>query len=234
MQTLSKAVLLAMMATAFAAPVCAEEAEDGGFSANIGFVSDYTFRGASQTNEDPALQGGLDYGWANGVYIGTWASNVDFVPGDGANFELDTYVGWGTALNDNLALDLQFIRYWYPGADADYEYNELIANLTVADAVTFTLGYSNDVFASDETGIYYAVSGSYGLPWYEMSLNGSVGYYDLDDALGDSVTDFSVGLSKAFGPLEGSITYVDTDSSGDRVYGDNGGSRVVLGLILGL
>lgn len=234
MQTLSKAVLLAMVATAFAAPVCAEEAEDGAFSANIGFVSDYTFRGASQTNEDPALQGGLDYGWANGLYIGTWASNVDFVPGDGANFELDTYVGWATDLNDILALDLQFVRYWYPGADADYEYNELLASLTVTEAVTFTLGYSNDVFASDETGLYYAVSGSYGLPWYEMSLNGSLGYYDLDDALGESVTDFSFGLSKAFGPLEGSITYVDTDSAGDRAYGDNGGSRVVLGLLLGL
>ncbi len=236
MQTLSKAVLLAMMATAWTAPALAAEAEedDGGFSANIGFVSDYTFRGVSQTNEDPALQGGVDYGWANGFYVGAWASNVDFEPGDGTSIELDTYVGWATDLNDDLALDLQLVRYWYPGGESDYEYNEFIAALTVAEAVTFTIGYSNDAFASDETGIYYGVSGSYGLPWYELSLNGSVGYYDLDDALGDSYNDYSIGLSKPFGDVEGAITYVDTDNNGEDIFGDNAGSRLVLSLTLTL
>lgn len=235
MQTLSKAVLLAMMATVWAAPAFAEEEEDeGGFSANIGFVSDYTFRGISQTNEDPALQGGVDYGWANGLYVGAWGSNVDFEPGDGTNLEVDTYIGWAADLNDQVALDLQFVRYWYPGGESDYEYNEFIANLTLAEAITFTLGYSNDAFGSDETGIYYGVSGSYGLPWYELSLNGSFGYYDLDDVLGDSYNDYSIGLSKEFGPVEGALTYIDTDNNGEDIFGDNAGSRVVLSLTLGL
>jgi hypothetical protein len=53
------------------------------FSANIGAVSNYMWRGVSQTQDGPAVQGGLDYAHSSGFYIGTWASNVDFTV-DGA------------------------------------------------------------------------------------------------------------------------------------------------------
>ena len=110
----------------------------------------------------------------------------------------------------------------------------ITGNWMLSEAITFTLGYSNDAFGSDETGIYYGVSGSYGLPWYELSLNGSFGYYDLDDVLGDSYNDYSIGLSKEFGPVEGALTYIDTDNNGEDIFGENARSRVVLSLTLGL
>ena len=61
------------------------------WSANISAVSDYTFNGLSQTQNDPALQGGVDKAFDNGTYVGTWASNVDF--GDDTKLEWDDYVG---------------------------------------------------------------------------------------------------------------------------------------------
>ena len=63
--------LVALLATAGTAMA------EGEWSGNVAMTSDYTWRGVSQSNEDPAIQGGFDY--ANGLfYAGTWASNVDF------------------------------------------------------------------------------------------------------------------------------------------------------------
>ena len=45
------------------------------FSATITGVTDYNFRGISLSANDPALQGSLDWGFDNGIYVGAWASN---------------------------------------------------------------------------------------------------------------------------------------------------------------
>ena len=50
-------------------------------SFNIGATTDYVWRGVSQSSEDPALSGGVDFSFGQ-FYAGTWASTVDF--GDGA------------------------------------------------------------------------------------------------------------------------------------------------------
>ena len=59
------------------------------FSANVGYFSDYIYRGGSQTQDGPAIQGGFDMAHESGFYLGTWASNVDF--GNSANIEIDFY-----------------------------------------------------------------------------------------------------------------------------------------------
>ena len=83
--------LLASAATAGAAHA------EGSFSGNLALTSDYVFRGVSQTQNAPAVQGGFDY--ANGMfYVGTWASVIDFGSGSGlsvdAPMELDLYAGF--------------------------------------------------------------------------------------------------------------------------------------------
>ena len=60
---------------------------------NVGVVSDYIFRGFSQTGEDPAIQGGVDL-TSGSFYAGAWASNVDF--GDDTDAEIDVYGGYRT------------------------------------------------------------------------------------------------------------------------------------------
>ena len=63
-------------------------------SANIGVASNYIWRGTTQTQDDPAVSGGLDYALENGLYVGTWVSNVDFGTSK-PNYEWDIYGGYG-------------------------------------------------------------------------------------------------------------------------------------------
>lgn len=88
---------------------------------NLSFVTDYRFRGISQTFEQPAIQGGFDYSHSSGFYLGTWGSNVTGSLAAGPSFnngnvEIDFYGGYKWALGKDLTLDLGGLYYWYPGA----------------------------------------------------------------------------------------------------------------------
>lgn len=104
----------------------AAAAQDSGWTwtPNVAVTSDYVFRGVSQTEENPAIQGGLDV--TNGqVYAGVWASNVSF-PGDpDTNAEIDLYGGVKPTVGD-WTLDLGVIAYTYANqpSGADYDYVE--------------------------------------------------------------------------------------------------------------
>lgn len=74
--TATVAASLGTLMLALGAPAAAEDSSP--FSANIGVVSNYIWRGVTQTQDGPAVQGGLDYNHPSGFYVGTWASNVDW------------------------------------------------------------------------------------------------------------------------------------------------------------
>lgn len=87
------------------------------FTGNVAFVSDYRFRGISQTWKRPAVQAGFDYSHASGLYLGTWASNVSGNSyNNGAGLELDLYGGYKFAVADGVVLDVGALAYVYPGA----------------------------------------------------------------------------------------------------------------------
>lgn len=92
----------------------------GETTANVGIYSHYVFRGLTQTDRRPALQGGFDYSHGNGFYAGIWGSNVswigDFTPGVSASVELDGWVGWKRSFGSGWGWDLGFITYRYPGS----------------------------------------------------------------------------------------------------------------------
>jgi uncharacterized protein (TIGR02001 family) len=88
-------------------------------SFNVGVVSDYLFRGVSQTHGKPALQGGVDYAFSNGFYVGAWASNITWVKdflGKGST-EIDVYGGYKNTFvpNGDWGYDIGYITYNYPG-----------------------------------------------------------------------------------------------------------------------
>jgi uncharacterized protein (TIGR02001 family) len=222
-------LITAALLAALSTPAFAQDDEASGpFSFHIGVVSDYDFRGVSQTNEGPAWQAGADFVHDSGFYAGIWGSRVDFADDDKANAEIDFYIGWNGDLNETVHFDVSLLRYSYFDQSA-YNYNELIVKLGVGEYLGFMLAYSNDVFNSGENGIYYAVNGSYPLPWGGLTLSGSFGHYDLEDALGDSYQDLKIGLGKSFGPMDVSLSWVH--ATDDIDWGDNGGSRVVLGTV---
>ena len=76
--------------------------DDFSFSANVGLYTDYIFRGYTQTQNEPAIQGGFDVEHSSGLYAGTWASNVDWTTAgdymDKNSVEIDVYAGWATEI----------------------------------------------------------------------------------------------------------------------------------------
>ena len=241
---MNKIVWLIAGLLASGAAFAQEEGEEEGphsFSGTMWVTSDYVFRGVSQSQERPAFQAAFDYEHASGFYAGVWGSSVDFIPEDAlpeeeddADIEIDTYVGWSWEFGDGFNADLQLIRYIYPSTNEgfDYDYNELIGKVGW-NWVTFMVGYSNDVFNSDESGIYYNAAGEWELPG-EFTLNAGLGYYDLDDALGDSYVDYTVGVSKTWGHFTVALAYFDTDSSGEDLYGTIADERAVATVSLAL
>lgn len=93
-------------------------AGDGPLSGNLSLTSNYLFRGISQTQDGPAVQGGIDYAHPSGFYVGTWASNVAWVKENGLKddnrLEIDLYGGYKGEAGP-IAYDLGLIRYHYPG-----------------------------------------------------------------------------------------------------------------------
>lgn len=117
MRTITIAAAIAGMTSlpALVHAQAAATASPHSFSGNLTFVSDYRFRGLSQTFLKPAVQGGFDYSHASGFYLGTWGSNVsgNQYP-NGSSMEWDFYGGYKMAFGD-FGLDVGLLQYWYPG-----------------------------------------------------------------------------------------------------------------------
>ena len=88
-------------------------------TSNINIVSDYRFRGIDQTWGRPAVQGGADLAFANGLYAGVWASNVSGNSYPGGSLEMDYYAGYNGKFNDDFGYTVGGYGYDYPGAGFD-------------------------------------------------------------------------------------------------------------------
>jgi hypothetical protein len=83
---------------------------------NLGLTSDYRFRGISQSQNAPAVQGGIDYAHSSGFYVGNWNSSVSSqVYTNGSGVESDLYAGWKKEFN-GVTVDVGSYNYFYPRA----------------------------------------------------------------------------------------------------------------------
>ncbi|MFN3668252.1 MAG: TorF family putative porin [Brevundimonas sp.] len=187
---------------------------------NVGVTSDYVFRGYSQSNEDPAVFGGVDL-TAGGFYAGAWASTVDF--GDSTDAEIDIYGGYRTEAS-GFALDVGVVGYLYTSAPggADYDYAELkfaasraIGPVTLGGAVF----WSPDFFGVDDEATYVEANAAFA-PAPKWTVSGAVGHQSLD--VNDDYVTWNAGVGYAltdYAVID--VRYHDTDASGplaeDRV-----------------
>lgn len=215
-----------------AAPLSAFAEDASPIEWEVAGVSDYVFRGSSQTDEKPALQGGLTWTHDSGFYAGGWASTVDFGTSK-PDFEVDAFIGYNMDINDNINFDVAINRYMYPSA-GDQNYNELITTTTFADTYALTVAYSNDVWGSDSDGWYFAVGREWELP-NEFTLAGNVGYSTFDEEVTEAkdYLDWSLGVSRAFGPATVGLTYHGTNSRGEYNFGELADDRIVLSVTFG-
>lgn len=205
------------------------------FSGEVTAASDYVWRGVSQTMEDPALQLELTLGHESGFYAGVFGSNVDFGdPDDGIDYELSGYAGWAGELGAGTELDIFVSRVVYPGhngADYDTDYTEIEANLAFADYYNVGVAYSPDIFNLGGKGWYYYAGADFPLGETGFTLGLQAGHYDLDDAAGDSYSDWMVGVSREFGPINARLQYTDTSSYSELVAESVGDSRLADGRV---
>jgi uncharacterized protein (TIGR02001 family) len=212
-------------------------------SGEVALVSDYRFRGVSQTDEEMAIQGGIGVAHESGLYVGTWASNLaGWGTFAGSNMELDLYGGYATSVGD-LGLDVGLTWYMFPGgvdttdwaefyASASYGFGP--ADLTVGvnyapkQAALANVSATPQSNGQKSDNLYLHTELSAGIPGTPLSINGHLGYSDGNPGLGPAGTspaptgsflDWSVGTDVAIGPLTFSVTYVDTDiSAADSAY----------------
>lgn len=197
---------------------------------NIALTSDYVFRGTSQNNEEPALQGGIEYAHDSGFYIGTWGSNVSWLSDAGggisSSLELDGYLGYRGSAGDSFAYDVGVLQYWYPG---DYpsgfnsaDTTELYAGFTFTpiEALGLGLKYSyavSDLFGyadSDGSGYLDASANWTFAEGWTLNVHGGKQWIEHNDAF--EYADWKIGVTKAFDngfSIAGAWTDTDADTA---------------------
>ncbi|UCF92088.1 MAG: hypothetical protein JSW39_28125 [Desulfobacterales bacterium] len=215
------------------------------FSATFTLATDYVFRGISQTDEKPAVQGSIDYGHPIGIYLGIWGSNVHSDISKGG-VELDYYIGYARELCSNFNLDLTFFYYSYPGGGSDPEPDYLeghigldytFATLPLSPKIGSNYYYSPDFFGEDGDAHYVNGIIELSLP-YELTLAGELGYQDVEgdkltgDGQGENGKDgfdyyhWRVGISREILKFVLDLSYQDTNET-SFLGGDIADARVV-------
>jgi len=196
-------------------------AEDSPISANVGFTSDYVYRGVSQSNENIAVQGGFDYAHDSGFYIGTWGSSIDWLDKGGA--EVDVYAGFSNSIGDtDFSYDVGVLQYFYPGGDIAGESPDT-TELYVGFGWKF-LSFKYSYALNSLFGLEDANNDSDGSQYFDLGAEYEVGGgYVLGAHLGrqyvkngkdlgwDSYNDWKVGVSKEYVGLNFALDYIDTD-----------------------
>lgn len=224
-------------------PDAAETAPPPAFKVTGGvtLVSDYRFRGLTQSDEFLALQGTVNVNHESGLYVGTWASMIDGGP-DGSTpaltgyggAEVDLYGGY-TKTFSGVGVDVGLLYYYYPGGrkgqntdffepygSLSYTIGPVSAKVGAAYAwggqsgLDFTGGSDDDLYVYGEAGV--------GIPSTPITLKGHLGFTNgslglVNPTSDDTYTDWSATAEYVNGPVKLGVSYVDTDITNNNVAG---------------
>lgn len=222
---LATSIAAAAMTAGFTAPA---QAEIEGLSANVGFVSDYYFRGAQFGNA--AAYVGADYEIA-GFYVGTW-----IIEDEGSNvqggLETDFYAGYGMEFDSGFSFSVGASTYQYTytsdsetefggtlgfagfgldvwlGEDSDDADDNGMADDLEQDYMAISVSWSGDVFGIALGNVDYDESESgadddFSWNYAEVSAGGEIAGLDASVTMGTSFgadgDAFGVGKDKASG-----------------------------------
>lgn len=170
-------------------------------------VSDYDFRGITQTALSPALQGSLDYAHSSGWYVGAWASNVDFGNCCGEDLEIDYYTGFAGATDGGIGWDVGLIDYTYPGTNVSIDFMEAYGSISYK-MFKGKFWYADD-FANSNQSAYY-IEGNFNIPLpNEFGLTLHAGQSDGDFWGSDSYFDYAVGVTRSLGHFNMALKWID-------------------------
>lgn len=206
---------------ALATPAFAQEEEpaggDGGLdiTATATAVSDYRFRGVSESGRDPAIQGSVDLSY-RGFYVGAWVSSIARTAD--TNVELDLYAGYAGSAGP-IEYEVGAIAYLYPGGDGSGTIYEGAAKLSYTlGPVTAKLGlnYAPDQENLDGDNFYISSELRAGIPTTPLTVFAQLGR-ERGSFYGRK-WDWSLGLEVTRGPFTASLAYVDTNLDSDTSF----------------
>ena len=231
LQTCAVLVIAALLGSVSAAAAEDETESDNllavdNFSATIWLTTDSVDRGISNTDEGPAVQASLDWGY-NGFYLGVWGSNTRY---SDAGIEIDYYGGYNWEWH-GVSFDAGALYYNYPGEDANrsdgldpdggqeadyWETSFAVSHtfdgwLTPVAAVTYF--YSPDFFGED--GDAHALKGDLKLSLpYEFVLGVETGYQDVAGGKLSTGYDYlwwRIGVSRVWAGFNLDLSYHEVD-----------------------
>ncbi len=214
---------------------------------NVQLVTDYRFRGLSQSSGDPAIQGSINVNHSSGLYAGVWSSSTDFgVVGPAAdavygNQEVDLYAGWTGAVSGGVTADVGILYYAYPsGKVGKAEFFEPYASVsTTLGPVSAKVGvaYAWKQAALDFNGggnddnLYLYTDWGLGVPNTPISIAAHLGYTDgalspkfaTGASLGyDGGFDYSIGATYNITKnLSAGVSYVGVDGNSISGYSND-------------
>jgi uncharacterized protein (TIGR02001 family) len=232
---MKKLPYLLVLSGLISAPVFAADpapASPHTLTGNFTLASEYLYRGIAQTRGNPAIQGGLDYSHASGLYAGIWGSNIswigDAVAGASASLEADIYGGYKGSLGSDFGYDVGVLTYNYPGSGktlaAVQELNQNTTELYGALSWKWlTLKYSHSTTAlfgwaktgtlTDKTkgSTYVELNAAYDLGdgW---GIAGHAGHQKVNGNSNASYSDYKLGVTKDVGFGVIGLAYSTTDA----------------------
>jgi uncharacterized protein (TIGR02001 family) len=228
-----KSIAALAVAAALAVPVLAgaQAPAASPIAGNLSLVSDYRFRGITQTFEEPALQGGFDYAHASGFYAGNWNSSIADSFFGGSPLEMDFYAGYKPTFGD-ITLDLGILYYYYPGSNdpvlGEIDNTELYIGAAWKWLSLKYFHAVSDFFSAPDTknSNYLDLTASYafGAGW---GLVGHIGHQKIKNNSAADYTDYKLGVTKDLGGWVLGAAYVDNDAEGTITSG--GGKTMDIG-----
>jgi uncharacterized protein (TIGR02001 family) len=224
------AAAVAVAASTLATPALANNS----LAFNVGAVTDYRYRGISQSRLKPALQGGLDY-TAGSFYVGAWGSTIQWIKDGGgkADVEIDLYGGYKFELAKGTLLDLGVLTYQYPsnGLKPSANTTEVYGALTFGPV---TAKYSQSTsnlfgFAGSKGSGYLDITGTFEVAG--ITVTPHIGRQTVKKNSAYTYTDYSITLSKEMAGVVWSAALIDTNTKAYTGPGgkDLGKASVVLG-----
>ena len=231
-----KKTLIAVALTSLTLPALAQQKApepDYTLSGNVAIVTDYRYRGISQTDKKPAIQGGFDFAHKSGFYLGNWNSNISgYGTATNGSIEMDVYGGYKFEAV-GLSFDVGTIYYSYPGSDpfataapkvnthevyvgvgygpVSFKVSNTLSKGYFGIGKNFSTDFPNQ--GSAKGTLYYDLTASTEIA-PKTVLSAHVGYLDLDgqtSAKPFKVTDYRVGVAYDAGFATLGLNYIGSD-----------------------
>lgn len=200
-------------------PGAAAAQEDAQIAGTVSLATDYVFRGITQTEERPQLQGELGWAHESGVYTGVWSTNTH-VGGEGNSLEFDPYIGYAGTLDQyDIAYDVGYWHYFYPGSESDLDFGELYAIPSYSTGpwgASLELWYALDYFGNDffDDTPAFAYAGEVTRELGRVTLSGRLGQQTFDgpgDLPDQDYVYYDLGVSGDWRGLTLEASWHDTD-----------------------